>query len=86
MRHQELSAAIQDALAEAKKRFEPRDGGYHARFRKPKYSITRKGIRCSAEQYAPPCLVEVPEFKSTILMPAKWRTFSTTYTWEELLP
>lgn len=86
VKHQELSAAIQDALAEAKKRFEPRDGGYHARFRKPRYTVTRKGIRCSAEQYAPQRLVVVSAFGATMMMPAEWRKFSTTYTWEELLP
>lgn len=84
MRHQELSAAIQDALAEAKKRFEPRDGGYHARFRKPRYSITRKGIRCSAEQYAPPFDEFILGFR--VVFGGYWSRFSETYTWEELLP
>lgn len=91
MRHQELSAALQEALAEAKRKFNAeRQNDLDTETTTPSYVVCKKGVRVSYQKTAGRTIQAILDVHGVQI---GWRTSggyhiscSTTYTWEELLP
>lgn len=88
MNHQDFSAALKEALAEAKRKFESiHTVEQRRKDRNVRYEIKPDGVRVRWQQWTPYYKHQI-EFDGKpieVWLGAYWSAANTTYTWEELL-
>lgn len=89
MNHQDFLAALKEALAEAKRRFEEDTKADTRKRRNPRFEARLDGVYVRYQYWVPHFMFNFPGQEGRVhSLPggSYWGAANKTYTWEELMP